>query len=149
MKKVYFEDEKEAELFCRNISTITSPSEMELVNNCRQADRVILREIFELSLSRSMKRIKDLGYIKKSPVDEAEEMYNTFITKGYSLPNAEKLIKDQHEAIQYLKKQLGEINCSELADLPNVAEQKRFISNKYKEMIESGEIICECFLPWQ
>jgi hypothetical protein len=30
--------------------------------------------------------------------------------------------------------------CSELAELPNIAEKKRFISDKYETMIESGDI---------
>lgn len=56
-----------------------------------------------------MEILKREGYIRKSPVEEAEEMYKNFLHEyenpgvDTSWSNTVACIKTQHEAIQYLK----------------------------------------------
>ena len=63
---------------------------------------------YDVNLTKKVMRdkAKKQGYIKKSIIQEAEEMYvNTSLLE---IEEVEKLIKTQHEAIQHLKKQLSE-----------------------------------------
>ena len=50
--------------------------------------------------------VKRNGFIKKTVVDEAENMYEVY--KSIGLLSVADLIEKQNEAIQYLKKQLEE-----------------------------------------
>jgi len=84
MKKQYFDDIKDVEEFVKSITC---------VNDVREE---------------MVKGIIAHGYIKKSPVDEAEEMYNRLGSMS-SREAVDDVVRKQHEAIQYLKKQLGEI----------------------------------------
>lgn len=96
MKKVYFENEAEAEWFCKDV-----------LSSAQSHDKG-LSELFEISIAKTIKNIKNLGYIKESPVDEAEKIYSRLD----SMSTREALdyaVSKQHEAIQCLKKQLGEI----------------------------------------
>lgn len=75
------------------------------------------REILQISINgfsdngfkESITRLKQAGYIKKNPVEEAEDKYRQFVLYGYGLNSAKNLIKKQHEAIQYLKSEIERI----------------------------------------
>ena len=47
--------------------------------------------------------VKQAGYIRRNPVEEAEEMYNNY-KNGINCLTRTDIMEKQHEAIQYLKK---------------------------------------------
>ena len=57
-----------------------------------------------LPFDREIKAIDKAGFIRRSPVEEAEEMYKNY--RGDCDTETFHLIQKQHEAIQYLIKQL-------------------------------------------
>ncbi len=74
-------------------------SEEEAVN---VMNTVVIRAMqWQLNKEETLKSWKKLGYIRKNPVEEAEEMYQS----SYRFTNVDKdkLIEKQHEALQYLK----------------------------------------------
>lgn len=80
------------------------------------------RDLFIVEpFTKEIKLAMEKGYIRKSPVEEAEEMYKQHMeidghcTKSDDIKRWEEnsykaysLIKQQHEAIQYLKQKTGE-----------------------------------------
>ena len=60
----------------------------------------------DLGIIKFLQSLKSFNMIKKSIVEEAENMYEVY--KSIGLLSVADLIEKQNEAIQYLKKQLEE-----------------------------------------
>lgn len=65
--------------------------------------------ISDYGVETSLARWRKAGYIKKNPVEEAEEMFNHLkVNSNWSMHGIyNDVICKQHEAIQYLKKKLN------------------------------------------
>lgn len=83
-KRVIFESEEEFDDFYANCGR----------NSVGDYDYKVMKE-----------KVIAKGYIRKNPVEEAEEMYKNFqpYFKPYSSEDLKEIIDKQHEAIQYLK----------------------------------------------
>lgn len=79
-------------------------SEEEAINFIKEC--IAFKGDFEnLNVNRSILLAKQSGYIRRNPVEEAEEIYKNFqpYFKPYSPEDLKEIIDKQHEAIQYLK----------------------------------------------
>ena len=59
-------------------------------------------------MGKDKQRARELGYIRRLPVEEAEEMYKNWMTDCDHSPHYTTVMKTMKEAIDYLKKQLEE-----------------------------------------
>ena len=91
MRKPIFESEEEA---------------INFIENC-----IAFKGEFEnLNVNKSILLAKKAGYIRRNPVDEAEEIYNRWRKENIDFWEVISLLHKQHEAIQYLQNQIVELN---------------------------------------
>jgi len=93
MKKPIFENEEESEQFIKEVIPV------HLVKTSEE----------ELYMQYIRENLKEKGYIKKSIVDEADEMYSKYNPNNDKWDNDHVLIELQNSAIQYLQTQLKNI----------------------------------------
>jgi len=93
MKKPIFENEQEAR---------------EFLECCIQAPQTNHIKVVRSAIDLTIREAKSQGYIKKSTVDEAEEMFNHYHEETDE--KTFKLIEKQYEAIQELKAEIERLN---------------------------------------
>lgn len=88
MSRVIFESEKEARDFLQYFLLVV----------------MSYGSRFDESSEEIMQKLKDEGYLCKTPIDEAKELYEAFVYEGNVCSSeALTLINKQREAIEYLK----------------------------------------------
>ena len=98
-KRVIFESEEEAK---------------RIIKECFPYREGVTIMSIDTTAENYAKTFKEKGYIRKNPVEEAEEMYNAFSdSDDRCASNILELIIKQHNAIQYFQNQIVELNKKE------------------------------------